>query len=266
MKQINFWNDKSFEISTYKFSLIDRINKTYNASGSDNTGLCTYSYNELGFRGDSINKKGFKVLSLGCSHTEGVGVNYEDTWPKQFCNLINDSVNLNFGCGGRSCDYIVRCLISYYDLLKPDLVLIQYPNISRREIYTEMGGIEPFMPQSTWGYLLETEDGNSIQKNMLELQNDNSDFINWYKNHLLVKYFLDSKKCNWLWNGSFAISDEYQEYNRFDGDFGSIVDRGVDGAHPGPNHNNLYANKLFNHIQANFPLYLSDIGEKFYLI
>jgi hypothetical protein len=262
METLKYWNSNSFEISTYKFNLSNRVNKTYKTSGSDNTELCLYTYNELGFRGDSIHKEGFKVLSLGCSHTEGVGVNDNETWPAQFCNLIENSVNFNFGVGGRSSDFIVRCLLSYYDVLKPDLVLIQYPNISRKEIYTPNGGVEPFMPQTSWGYLLETNDGKNIQNNMVSLQNENSDFINWYKNHLLIKYFLESKGANWLWNGSLYIPSDYKEFNRFDGDYGTLIDKGVDCLHPGPKHNNVYANKLFGHISVNFPTYLPTISTK----
>jgi hypothetical protein len=261
MEVLKYWNADSFEISSYKFNLSNRVNKTYKTSGSDNTELCVYTYNELGFRGDSIKKEGFKVLSLGCSHTEGVGVNDNETWPAQFCNLIENSVNFNFGVGGRSSDFIVRCLLSYYDVLKPDLVLIQYPNISRKEIYTSNGGVEPFMPQTSWGYLLETDDGKDIQNNMVSLQNENSDFINWYKNHLLIKYFLESKEANWLWNGSLYIPSDYKEFNRFDGDFFIFIDKAVDGSHAGPIHNKKYAEKLINYISSEFPSYIPNIKD-----
>ena len=49
--------------------------------------------------------------------TEGVGVNDNQTWPAQICSHIPNSVNLNFGVGGRSNDFIVRCLLSYFDLI-----------------------------------------------------------------------------------------------------------------------------------------------------
>lgn len=49
-----YWTADDFEISSYKYSLKQKIGKTFRTSGSDNTGLCTYTYNELGFRGDSI--------------------------------------------------------------------------------------------------------------------------------------------------------------------------------------------------------------------
>jgi hypothetical protein len=177
-------------------SLRERINQTYTTSGNDNTNLCTYTYNELGFRGDSIHKKGFRVMSIGCSLTEGVGVNNKNTWSAQFCSHIPNSVNLNFGVSGRSNDYISRCLISYCDEIKPDLVLILYTFNHRREIYTQSEQIEPYIPGQSWGYLEETEDGRIIQKTKDELQNDNEDFINWYKNHLLITKYLENIHFN----------------------------------------------------------------------
>lgn len=258
MELLKYWTPEGFEISSYKYHLDEKKNNSFKSSGSDNTGLCTYTYNELGFRGNSITTEGFRVMSIGCSLTEGVGVNDDETWSHQFSKLIPNSVDLNFGCGGRSNDYISRCLLSYYDLAKPDLVLIMYTSPQRREIYTEEGGIEPFIPTLSWGYLKDTEQGKRIQDLMTELQNENQDFINWYKNHQLIKLFLKSKNCNWLWNGSFEIPKGYTEINRFDGDYLSqpLIDYGTEGFHPGPIHNEVYSKKLLNHIQINFPNYL----------
>jgi len=259
MNPLDYWKPETFEISSYKYHLSEKKGRTFNTSGSDNTGLCTYTYNELGFRGDSINKEGFKVMSIGCSLTEGVGVNDDKTWPHQFTKLIPNGVNFNFGCGGRSNDYICRSLITYYDIINPDLVLIMYTSPQRREIYTENGGIEPFIPTMSWGYLEETEDGKNIQNILVELQNENSDFINWFKNHQIIKLFLESKNCNWLWNGSFEIPKGYVEPNRFDGDYFTqpLIDLGSEGKHPGPLHNKLYSEKLMNYIQINFPNYVT---------
>jgi hypothetical protein len=262
MKSIKFWDKDGFEVSTYKWNIAERKNKTFKGSGLDNTGKCTYTYNELGFRGDSPSKNGFKVMSIGCSITEGVGVNDNETWPAQFCSHIENGVNLNFGAGGRSNDFICRCLMSYYDLIKPDLVLIMYTSPQRREIYTKDGAIEPFIPTAWWGYMVETEDGKKIQKYLTELQNDNEDFINWYKNHQLIKLFLESKGCNWLWNGFFGIPKEYEEFNRFDSEYVNYIDYGVDNHHPGPTHNYQYSMELFEHIKTNFRNYLpEDLNE-----
>ena len=260
MRPLKYWDPNEFEISSYKYSLKERVNTQFRTSGTDNTGLCTYTYNELGFRGDSIKREGFKVMSFGCSNTEGVAVNDHETWPAQFTSLIPNGVNFNFGTGGRSNDFIVRCLLTYYDVIKPDLVLIMYPSPLRREIYTKDGGIEPFMPTASWGYLKETDDGIKTQEYLTYLQNDNEDTINWYKNHLLIKYFLESKKCNWIWNGCNVretTSIDHNEPNKFDGDYERYLDLGVDNGHPGPNHNKTYANKLHDFILKNFPHYIN---------
>jgi hypothetical protein len=253
---LKFWTVDDFEISTFKWGISERKNATYRYSGSDNTGKCQYTYNELGFRGDSIHKEGFKIMSIGCSNTEGVGVNYDETWPAEFSRYIPESVNLNFGTGGRSNDYISRCLITFYDLIKPDLVLIMYTQPARREIVTQTNNIEPFSPVSSWGYLKDTEDGKKTHRYLLDLQNDNEDFVNWYKNHLLIKYFLEIKKANWLWNGWMGIPRDYIEFNRFDGEYGTFIDKGSDGVHPGPLHNRMYASKLIRHMSKNFSSYI----------
>jgi hypothetical protein len=255
MKKPKYWDIDTFEISSYAFGIKKRKNRTYKTSGSDNSGICTYTYNELGFRGDSIHKNGFKVMSIGCSLTEGVGVNNDETWPSQFCSHVPNSVNFNFGTGGRSNDFITRCLISFYDFIKPDLVLLMYTSPLRREIYTKNNGIEPFMSTTSWGYLKEDNEGKKIQDYLTYTQNENEDLINWYKNHLLIKYFLESKKCNWIWNGSF-LNINYEDLNRYDGDYINFIDRGVDGWHPGPRHNKIYSIKLIEYILNNHNSFL----------
>lgn len=250
MEPLKYWTTTGFEISSYKFQLSNKINKSFKTSGSDNTGKCTYTYNELGFRGDSIKKEGFKIMSLGCSITEGVGVNDNETWSHELCKLIPNAVDLNFGMGGRSNDFITRCLLTYYDMIKPDLVLIMYTFPHRREIYTKEGGIEPFIPTHKWGYLAETDDGKRIQEIKTELQNDNEDFINWYKNHQLITLYLESKNCKWSWNGSF-LNTEYTDKHRFDGKYNKFIDFGADGGHPGRTHNKQYSKELYSYLTDN---------------
>lgn len=257
MKPLQYWNPNGFEISSYRFSLNDRRNKFHKTSGSDNSELCLYTYNELGFRGDSIHKEGFKVMSLGCSITEGVGVNDHETWPSQFCSHIQNSVNMNFGTGGRSNDFIVRCLLSYYDLIKPNLVLINYTFPTRREVYTSNNEIEPYIPFKSWGRLAETEEGKEIQKSLDFLHNENADFINWYKNHLIIRLFLQSKNCNWVWNG-INLGFDYYEPNRFDGEKNWVIDKGSDGLHPGPLTHKKYAKLLFDYISMKFPDFIKS--------
>lgn len=247
---LKFWKKDTFVSSTYFDALTHGKNTQQIISG------CKYSYNELGFRADSIYKEGFKIMTIGCSNTEGIGVDDEDTWPALLCSMIPNSVNINLGHGGRSNDYICRTLLTFYDFFKPDLVIILYTVLHRREIYTEKNGVEGFIPTHPNLYFRETIGGEKIQNYLFELQNDNEDFINWYKNHLLIKYFLESKKCNWVWDGYEQIRKHYTDENMFDKDYcnltekthNKLIDNGTDGIHPGPKHNKLYAEYLKEYI------------------
>jgi hypothetical protein len=249
MEFLNHWTPDTFESSTHSNFIKSRINTVANISSIDNSGKCTYTYNELGFRGDSIYKEGPKVMSIGCSLTEGIGVNDNETWSKVFCDLIG-GVNLNFGLGGRSNDYIARSLLTHYDLVKPDIVLIMYTVVNRKEIHTKDNGVEPFIPTHSWGYLKDTADGRTTQEMMVSLQNDYEDYTNWYKNHLLIKNFLDNKKTKWLWNGETIFID-YQDANRFDGGIRPFIDLGSDNTHPGPLTHKRCGEKTYEYITKN---------------
>lgn len=248
---------KSWTIESFGPGRLEKLKGTTNrTSGSDNTGLCVYTYNELGFRGDNLNKDGFKIMSLGCSHTEGVGVNDHETWPSVFSSMVPNGVNYNFGTGGRSNDFISRCLLTYYDLIKPDLVLILYTYLNRRDYYDERGGINPFSGAEPWGFFDSTEEGKILQESMILIQNTNENIVNWYKNHLLIKNFLELKKCNWIWDNTF-INVDYSDENLFNKGFGSLfLDKGADGGHPGKKHHQEYARKLTNFILMSRSQYL----------
>jgi hypothetical protein len=179
-------------------------------------------------------------MAVGCSHTEGIGVNDNQTWPHYLSKLLNYS-HINFGFTGRSNDYIARCILTFTEEIKPDLVCIMYSYPERREYYTKENGVEPFHP-NPWGWFSESKNTNYF-KSKLQLSNDNEDFINWYKNHLLITNFLQNKNIPYIWNGIF-INNEYDDGFRFDGDYNIPYNN-----HATPNENKDYANKLFNFIK-----------------
>ncbi len=150
MISLKYWTPETFEVSTYKWSINDRKNKSYTTSGSDNSGKCTYTYNSLGFRGDEPTKQGFKVMSIGCSHTEGVGLNDDETWSHQLCKLIN-GVDLNFGYGGRSNDYdLIINLENYGNGWEPNLSNVKSKKILW-SIDSHVRGEEPFLNEYNRG-------------------------------------------------------------------------------------------------------------------
>jgi len=252
MESLKYWNTDTFEISSYKWKLEERKNKKIFQNGSDKN-KCVYTFNELGFRGDSFKKEGTKILSVGCSHTEGIEVNDTETWSHILSRKITNGVDLNFGLSGRSNDYICRTILSWTEYINPNIVLIMYTYPHRREYYSETGGVEPYHP-SPWGYFSEDPTGQSNWKNISELSNENEDFINWYKNHLLITYFLKSKNIPFIWNGTF-LNTEYTDENRFDGGYPNLSDN---HSHATFEENLKYSNSLYDYIKNKFITFNKD--------
>lgn len=241
---LKYWKPETFDVTNFRWSLKERKNRTYTTSGSDNTYQNTYTYNSLGFRGDEFPFKDNKpvLMTVGCSHTEGVGVNDDETFSYYLSKLLNYN-HINFGFTGRSNDYICRTILSYTDLIKPTFIFVLYTNVHRMEYYTEDGGIEPYQYRS-WGWFSE----NKIEYNaMFNLSNKHGNFINWYKNHLLITYYLKAKGIEWMWDSTF-LETEYTDESKFNGSIKPFIDYSTDRNHSGPLTHSSYATSIYNSI------------------
>lgn len=251
------WNPETFTSSSTLQSESRRKNKQYNYLMGEDSHKCTYTFNEFGFRGDSITKDGIKIMSLGCSLTEGYGVNDNETWSHYLSQLIPNGVNLNFGVSSRSNDFITRTLITYFDIIKPDIVIVNYTFITRKEYIDEINNIESTMIRYDYTKFGSTDANIEKLNAHIELSNVHADLNNWYKNHLLIKNFLENKKCKWVWDGSLIMNDSVQEFNRVDSQFlnenNNYLDYAVDNLHPGPLTNKRYSELLFKFILEHYP-------------
>jgi hypothetical protein len=246
MKSLKFWKPEGFDISSYKWHLSERIDKEILGNGPD-TGRCFYTFNELGFRGDSPKKRGTRFMSVGCGHTEGINANNKETWPHYLSRSITNGVDLNLGISGRSNDYIARTILTWVDELKPDAVFVMYTYPNKREFFKENGDIEPYSP-IPWGYFDEEIEGRKYWVNKIQSSNKEEDLMNWYKNHLLISNYLKAKDIPFVWNGTFVGTD-YKDKNRFDGDYPYFEDL---DKYASPIQNEMYAKKLLKYIIDNF--------------
>ena len=244
MKSLKYWKPLYFDVTAYKWFLKERKGTSFKGSGSDYGNKNTYTYNEYGFRGDSTLKSGFKIMSVGSSYTEGIGVNDDETYSHYLSKMISAGVDLNFGYSGRSNDYIARTIITFVDKVNPNFVNIMYTYPNHREHYTKNAGIEPYAP-NPWGYYKEHPDGKREFEALNYASNDEDDYINWYKNHLLITNFLKVKNIPFIWNGTF-LQTEYVDENRFDGDYPYFKD---DSKYAKPKDNKNYAENLYNHMK-----------------
>lgn len=92
-----------------------------------------YDYNRLGFRFKDPDKVDYNnyILYTGCSHTEGIGLELEKSYPYIVSNNYNmDYVNLAVSAGGIDIlEYNLMMWLHKYPL--PKLIVIQYPDHSR---------------------------------------------------------------------------------------------------------------------------------------
>lgn len=106
-----------------------------------------YRFNALGYRSDEFTTpppNALKVLALGCSITQGVGLPLEHTWPHLVCRRLESTlgrpvVNYNLGSPAASNEGIVARGMRAVDALKPDVVFIQY-TFAHRRLYAEDNG------------------------------------------------------------------------------------------------------------------------------
>lgn len=245
-----------------------------------------YRNNSHGFRSDEFdNDEEVKILYSGCSITEGIGLPVEHTWPS-FFNIflsqeIGKSVKLfNTGLGGASIDAIIRTvyLTIKKGLLKPDVVLMLLPSISRSEIFYQdrNGNTQIYNFIATYDKYSDPQLRalhDAQIKNYLPVQRVHDTF----KSLLMLKEFLDSRKIPFYfqtWDSTLIHFDKGQadEFSNILKNHSPVELRkhvsptrmmldlvkqtpkyglpfkqniGRDGMHPGPNTHWNYARELF---------------------
>lgn len=112
--------------------------------------LYDYKRNSFGFRSIEFHED-TELVVLGCSHTYGVGMPLEYTWPSFVCDIagIKDCVNL--GKPGASIFFEVRLLANYINKYgPPKIVLANFPDLNRYEMVDDDGNIKLGSTQDAW--------------------------------------------------------------------------------------------------------------------
>lgn len=97
----------------------------------------TYKLNNHGYRsGIDFNKGMSGNVYLGCSHTLGIGLHFEDTWAYKLNQKIGGNF-INLAEGGEGIASGFRKLINYVDYFNIENVFINYPHYYRYEYWFE---------------------------------------------------------------------------------------------------------------------------------
>ena len=151
-------------------------------------GAITYKINQHGFRSDDFVEGTKSLVALGCSYTIGIGLPHKDIWPTLVANEIG-LVPYNLAWGGTAADTCYRLAEYWIPKLKPELVVMLAPPISRIELLTISSNIraEVFLPMSESGMF---SDQDIYLKNWFA--NDENAMINNRKNCLAIEQICNS--------------------------------------------------------------------------
>lgn len=128
--RISYYQDETFHyLDELPVEVIDEDKKSWKVS---------YRYNKNWYRCDPFTKDhdGLHVLFAGCSNTEGVGQDIENTWSHMLYNELSKDYKMsgyfNIGKGGYGWQKIISATMNYIrDYGKPDVLFINHPNLIR---------------------------------------------------------------------------------------------------------------------------------------
>lgn len=137
----------------------------------------SYRYNSEGFRDEEFDRTPAGI-ALGCSHTQGIGVDEQSTWPVQLSQLLGKKV-WNLGIGGAALDTCFRVLEYWIQRLDVEFVVCCVPGVARYEVFRQgWQNVLPAMPvypewleqyQKNWITFEENGELNQ-RKNLLAMQ------------------------------------------------------------------------------------------------
>jgi hypothetical protein len=180
-----------------------------------------YSLNDYGFRtpqkfNNLQNKKNKRLVVFGCSFTFGIGINLEDTWGYLLAKELGYEL-FNLSVPGGSMDSMSRVALVWLNKIKPDLVILQQPDLSRREYVNGTELVTAGVWKEDWF------------KNIRIFWDDKDDNLNYIKNKQIIKS---------IYPNFYEFIREYRK--GCDVDRNGYLELGRDLMHAGPKyHKNL---------------------------
>ena len=205
-----------------------------------------YSLNKQGFRCTEFkDRKDINVMTVGCSNALGWNVPITHRYSKVFCDKVSESTgksvaDWNLGLPAKSNDYIARIILNTTKLLKPDIVLIGFTGISRREYWDCKGKCIDFVPSNVFKIVKQkAPEDLHIHKRLATLQSEYENINNFVRNFQCINSVLQG--TSWY----YTISSEEETGGSVEGGIKSLVpqekyagdleikDLTADGIYPG---------------------------------
>lgn len=217
--------------------------------------LITYKINSLGYRMDEIEEidQNNYIVTLGCSHTAGIGLPLEETWTHKISKHLGADL-VNGGSPGTSNELILMNLIRILtNLKKPKLVVVAWTSIYRKlfwekdkltfhhaDTYLSRSG---FIKKENRGWFKDVKWENSYNDYLTNEEERYSSF-NELKNQVIGLCKMKNVPLMMI-----SLFEGYENYNDittllFPDDPDNIYNRARDIAHYGINSQNIIVRSL----------------------
>jgi hypothetical protein len=216
-----------------------------------------YKFNGHGYRCPEFTEVAdIRMISVGCSHTMGVGLPQEALFHERFAERLRREtrrtvVNWNLGEPGAGTDAVERVLHMAVRILDPHIVLVLFPEVDRREYISPRGIHIPFFPnfaladpaiQATIAELVPiyrpgTGGSNTTLDNLAGITCEQDDELRFFRSYKSIEALL-SDRC-WLfgiWANDWVERHhvfKHVDMERYIGGW-RPVDLARDHDHPGP--------------------------------
>ena len=186
----------------------------------------SYSYNSQGFRDDEFNNDP-AGLALGCSFTQGTGIDLASTWHRQLSNMLNMRI-WNLGVGGSATDTAYRLTEYWITHLNVKFVTMCVPDAHRFEIWHNK------IPHSIMHNTTNSPELNDFKK--VYWNDDQNSKINQTKNLLAIRQLCAQAGVPFYY---LFLRTHWRN-----------VDPGRDLAHSGRKSNKMFAKNMHNLIKG----------------
>lgn len=217
----------------------------------------SYSFNSHGYRSPEFTQQGdINLLSIGCSVTFGNGIPVDKRFGDVFASLLSNNtqktvVNWNMAMPGESIDYIVRTSVLAIPILKPDILITNFPSFARREFFDNNGNRFDYRPKRQVDNRIEKE----LFSHLENLSSYYDDLARFFINYKLIESVVELYNCKWLYALQKCDLEQYAEISVHCRDEWRVpslqrVDVARDNGHPGVETNRLHGVNYYDKYMA----------------
>ena len=156
-----------------------------------------YEFNSHGYRGTEFTQRSeLNILVIGCSYTFGTGLPYHDVYHQILANRLDETTGKkttvwNLALPGVSNDFIARTLQHCLYSLNPDILVINFTFLPRREYFSEENKRYDYIPQVVPEWFPPFLDTWQRFNALISTHEDRANFI---RNYNLVSGVLRDRK------------------------------------------------------------------------